>query len=109
MIPLSAARISALLHRYGRRAELRGDGADDNRQAHAMRLLINATRPHIHPDLPADSVLADGLALSGSAEPVRGDVIQFDGALWQVRSAVALDADRTLFELQLSQAVEAAP
>jgi hypothetical protein len=77
-------------------------------------VLINETRPYSHPDLPSDSLLADGMALLERADhpaPRSGDSLSLvgtpDNNRWQVRSAVPLDESGSLFRLQLSSHAEA--
>jgi hypothetical protein len=97
MIPLSSKRIGALLQRYGQDARISGTA---NGKA---RMLINEIKPFTHPDLPEDSIIADGLVLGEDVQVLAGDVIEIGAVRWQIQSAVPIDAARKLFQVQLTQ------
>jgi hypothetical protein len=97
MTPLSSKRIGALLQRYGQDARISGT-VNGN-----ASMLINEIKPFTHPDLPVDSIIADGLVLGQHVQVLAGDVIESDAVRWQVQSAVPIDAARKLFQVQLTQ------
>lgn len=103
MIPLSAKRIEALLRRYGQPALLRGETDQ------TVRVLINDSRPISHPDLPDESIVADGLVLAQEGAPTSGDALLLDQSSWLLHSAIPLDAAATLFQVQLSQRHRSTP